>query len=523
MGLPQLKLEDIPCMNLGKFVLDSMRKHDRKSIAMVDANTDRNISYGELIHLTERAASGLQKLGVRKGDVICILSPNHTDYMVAFYATALITATFQPVNPLYTRDDIKRVIKQCNTKFIMTVPEHLSKVEEAVRGTNVKVIVFGKSQGHVTFESLIQNSDGRYTSPACDAKNDVVAYMSSSGTTGFPKAVMLSHYAIVANTLQQKAVGLAKADDCYIMFLPLFHMYGLYTVTLLCHVIGAKIVIMSRFVPDDYLRLIQKYKPNMLQVVPPVMVMFSKYPKVSDYNLSSIQSVVCGAAPLSQEIEDMVKRKLKLPCIIQGYGMTEVGVTHANGKEDFRYKSVGRRLPLVEMKIVDVETGKTLGINEEGEIWVRGPQLCLGYLNLPEENKNFFTADGWARTGDIGKEDEDGYMYVVDRLKELIKYKGLQVAPATLEDILLHHDAIADVGVIGVPDEEAGELPRAYVVKKAGKRITEAEIVKYVNDKVSPHMRLRGGVEFVDEIPRTLSGKILRKTLRLKAKALSKL
>ncbi|XP_053374439.1 uncharacterized protein LOC128546991 [Mercenaria mercenaria] len=347
--------------------------------------------------------------------------------------------------------------------------------------------------------------------------------MSSSGTTGFPKAVMITHFAIIANSLQQLSVGLATPEDCYIMFLPLFHVYGLYLVTLLCHVIGAKIVIMSRFQPDEYLRLIQKHKPNMLQVVPPVMVMFSKYPRVSEYDLSSIKTVICGAAPLSQEIEEVVKTKLKLPCVIQGYGMTEVGVTHANGREDFRYKSVGKILPLVEMKIVDVETGKTCGLNEEGEIWIKGPQISLGYLNLPEENKRFFTDDGWARTGDIGKEDDDGYLFVVDRLKELIKYKGLQVAPATLEDILLTHDAIADVGVIGVPDEDAGELPRAYVVKKAGKKITEAEIIRYVDSKVSPHMKLRGGVEFVSEIPRTLSGKILRKTLRLKAKALSKL
>ncbi|XP_060592777.1 luciferin 4-monooxygenase-like [Ruditapes philippinarum] len=248
------------------------------------------------------------------------------------------------------------------------------------------------------------------------------------------------------------------------------------------------------------------------------MVMFAKYPKVADYDLSSIKVAVCGAAPLSKEIEDMVKEKLKIPCVHQGYGMTEIGVSHINGKTEFKHKSVGKRHSLVQMKIVNVDTGKPCGVNEEGEIWIKGPHMCLGYLNNEEETKNFFTEDGWAKTGDIGREDEDGFLFVVDRLKELIKYKGYQVAPATLEDILLRHNSVADVGVVGLPDEEAGELPRAYVVKKAGKEVTEEELVDFVNGQVAPHMKLRGGVEFVTEIPRTLSGKILRKTLRERAK-----
>lgn len=444
--------------------------------------------------------------------------------MVAFYATALVSATFQPVNPQYTKDDIKKVVKECNTTFLMTVPELLPKVTEALKGNHkIKVIVFGEVTGHVTFQSLIDSSDGRYITPPVDAKKDVVALMSSSGTTGFPKPVMLTHYAIIANTLQQRSVGLNTADDSFIVFLPLFHAYGLYLVSLYGHFLGAKVVILSKFQPDEYMQLIQEYKPKTLQVVPPVMVMFSKYPRVSEYDLSSVTLVICGAAPLSQEIEDVVKTKLKLQCIFQGYGMTEIGVTHLNGKNDYRHKSVGKLLPLVSMKIVDVDTGRTLGVNEEGEIWVKGPQVCLGYLNLPEQTRNLLTEDGWVKTGDIGMEDEDGYLYVVDRLKELIKYKGLQVAPATLEDILLTHDAIADAGVVGVPDVEAGELPRAYVVKKAGRQLTENDVIRYVNSKVSPHMKLRGGVEFLSEIPRTLSGKILRKTLREKAKTLSKL
>lgn len=277
-------------------------------------------------------------------------------------------------------------------------------------------------------------------------------------------------------------------------------------------------VFMSRFNAEEYLQLIQKYRPPSLEVVPPIMVMFAKHPKVSEYDLSSVKRILCGAAPLSAEIEEAVKTKLNLTNVQQGYGMTEVGVTHFNQDDDCRYKSVGKLMDLVEMKIVDVETGKALGSNEEGELWIRGPQVSSGYYGLPDQTKELFQEDGWVRTGDIGKVDEDGFLFIVDRLKELIKYKGYQVAPATLEDILLRHDCVADVGVIGVPDEEAGELPKAYVVRKAGKGITERELEEFVAGQVAPHMKLRGGVEFLNEIPRSLSGKILRRTLRERAK-----
>ncbi|XP_045188977.2 uncharacterized protein LOC123546613 [Mercenaria mercenaria] len=520
------KLEDIPIINLGQFLLRYMKQHDGNKVAMVDSTTEESFTYAEIIDRTEKAAAGLQKFGVKKDDVIAIVSPNCPDYLISFYASALISATFQPVNPLFTSDDLKKVFEQCNTKFVITIPELLPKVSAASENLSstdaLKVIVFGEAEaagGHVTFQSLIDSSDGQYTTPSADPKKDVVAFMLSSGTTGFPKAVMISHYTIVANTLIMHTEPTIPKDDHLVMFLPLFHIYGLYLCGMYSHFVGAALVIMKKFSPDDYLRLIEKYKPSTIHTVPPIMVMFAKYPKVSEYDLSSVKVAICGAAPLSKEIEDVVKTKLKLPCINQGYGMTEIGVTHLNGKGTFKYKSVGKLLPLVEMKIVDVDTGKTCDAYEEGEIWIRGPQVCLGYLNAPEETKTFFTEDGWAKTGDIGCEDEDGYLFIVDRLKELIKYKGFQVAPASLEDVLLRHDAVADTGVVGLPDEDAGELPRAYVVRKAGKEVTEEELVEYVNGLVAPHMKLRGGVEFVTEIPRTPSGKILRKTLREKAKA----
>ncbi|XP_052808168.1 uncharacterized protein LOC128237001 [Mya arenaria] len=519
---PPLRLEDIPVTYMTAYLLDKIRHYGDK-VAMVDATTEKTTTYSELVTRIERAASGLQAIGVMKDDDIGVLSPNHPDYLVTFYACALVGATLQPISPMYTKDDLAKVLRDCNTKFLFTVSALLPKVQEATQGLeHIKVLLYGEAGGdYETFESLLDPGHAPYRTPELDPRTSVAALMSSSGTTGFPKAVCISHYAIVANTIQQMCAGLNSDKDTFVTFFPFFHALGLYMVCFVGHCLGARIVIMPRFDFETFLRLIEKYRPRNLQLVPPIMVLLAKSPKVSEYDLSSVSQIACGAAPLSKEIEDLVKEKLKLPCIFQGYGMTEVGVTHLNGRGELRYKSVGKLLPLTEMKIVDVETGKRVGPGQEGEIWIRGPQVCGGYLGLPEQTRELFTNDGWVKTGDIGYEDEDGYLFVVDRLKELIKYKAFQVAPATLEDILLRHDAIADVGVVGMPDVEAGELPRAYVVRKQGREASEEEIRKFVDDQVAPHMKLRGGVEFIQEIPRTASGKILRKSLRELARALA--
>ncbi|WAQ94548.1 LUCI-like protein [Mya arenaria] len=461
---PPLRLEDIPVTYMTAYLLDKIRHYGDK-VAMVDATTEKTTTYSELVTRIERAASGLQAIGVMKDDDIGVLSPNHPDYLVTFYACALTTW------PKFSETATPSSCLPC----LLFCPKYRKRHREA-------------GGDYETFESLLDPGHAPYRTPELDPRT---------------------------------CAGLNSDKDTFVTFFPFFHALGLYMVCFVGHCLGARIVIMPRFDFETFLRLIEKYRPRNLQLVPPIMVLLAKSPKVSEYDLSSVSQIACGAAPLSKEIEDLVKEKLKLPCIFQGYGMTEVGVTHLNGRGELRYKSVGKLLPLTEMKIVDVETGKRVGPGQEGEIWIRGPQVCGGYLGLPEQTRELFTNDGWVKTGDIGYEDEDGYLFVVDRLKELIKYKAFQVAPATLEDILLRHDAIADVGVVGMPDVEAGELPRAYVVRKQGREASEEEIRKFVDDQVAPHMKLRGGVEFIQEIPRTASGKILRKSLRELARALA--
>lgn len=513
-----LRLEDIPAMNFGKYLLDRMKRF-RDQDAVVDGTTRKSYSYHDVISRSERLAAGLQRFGVQPGDVICMFTPNHIDYLTVFYSSTLINAVLQAINPLFTTDDLKKVLTDCNTKFIVTIPALVPKVTEATRGLKTtKVIVFGTSDGCTSFDSLLAAEGTPYRTPEADWKSKTAVLLYSSGTTGFPKAVKQTHYSLTANAIQMNRSGINFSGQCLISFLPLFHIYGLVVMGSTVHCMGCKLVIMARFDLEEYLSLIQTFKPPTLQLVPPVMVLLAKHPRVSEYDLSSVKRILCGAAPLSAEIEDAVLKRLKLEDIQQGYGMTEVGVTHINTVEESRRNAVGKLLELTEMKIVDVETGKLLGVNEAGEVLIRGPQVSTGYRNLPAQTREMFIEDGWVRTGDIGKQDKDGYLFIVDRLKELIKYKGFQVAPATLEDILLRHDAVADAGVIGVPDEEAGELPRAFVVRKPGKEVTEQTLQDFVAGLVAPYMKLRGGVEFTDEIPRSLSGKILRRVLRETAK-----
>lgn len=510
----KLELEDIPVMNFGKFMIDKMREFADDE-AMVDGTTSKSYTFSDIISRSERLAATLQELGVRQGDVICIFSPNHLDFPVVYFATALTPAVLQAVNPLYTTDDLHKVLSEYDTKYVFTIPALAPKVLEAKKGLDhIQVIVFGEAEGCKSLDSLLAPEGTPYEITDADWKSTTAVLFSSSGTTGFPKAIKMSHFALVANVLQMTDAGVNVEHECLILFLPMFHIYGLSSVISQGFSRGRKLIIMAKFNPEEYLRLVQTYRPICLHVVPPVMVMLAKHPKVSEYDLSSVKKIICGAAPLSSEIEAAVKNRLNLELIHQGYGMTETGITHVNKDDDFRYKSVGKPFTLVEQKIVDIITGSTLGPNQEGEVWIRGPQTSQGFLNLPAESKEMFVEDGWVRTGDVGKIDEDGFLYLVDRIKELIKYKGYQVAPASLEDILLRHEAVADAGVIGVPDEEGGELPRAYVVKKAGKEISETELQEFVAGLVAPYMKLRGGVEFVSEIPRSAAGKILRKTLR---------
>jgi acyl-CoA synthetase (AMP-forming)/AMP-acid ligase II len=372
-----------------------------------------------------------------------------------------------------------------------------------------EIFVFGEAEGATPFADLLDN-DGRPAAAEIDPHEDVVALPYSSGTTGLPKGVMLTHRNLVANICQcQGQVAIAE-DDVIIAVLPFYHIYGMEIILNACLYHGSTVVTLPRFEFEPFLRTMQDYRVTHAFLVPPIILALAKHPLVDQYDLSSLRIITSGAAPLSAQLSESCGQRLG--CMVrQGYGMTETSpVTHGQPLGRERVGSIGMCSYSTESKIVDVLTGAELGPGEQGEICVRGPQVMKGYLKRPDATAAMIEPDGWLHTGDIGYVDNDGYFYVVDRLKELIKYKGLQVAPAELEALLITHPAIADAAVIPSPDEEAGEVPKAFVVLKAP--ITAEEIMAYVAERVAPYKKIRR-LAIIDQIPKSPSGKILRRVL----------
>ncbi|MFQ5934340.1 MAG: AMP-binding protein, partial [Dehalococcoidia bacterium] len=369
----------------------------------------------------------------------------------------------------------------------------------------------------LSFHKLIADYEGPPPQVDIDPKEDLVVLPYSSGTTGLPKGVMLTHFNLTSNLQQflsrENEAAKPRQDDVVLVHLPLFHIYGLNVLMNGCIGCGATQVLMGRFDMEEFLRLISDNRVTVVFTVPPVVLGLTQYPNLKSYDLSSVRLCLSGAAPLSAELQQRVEEITGIPTI-QGYGLTETSpVTNADFLEPGlrRSGSIGPPMPDTEEKVVDVETGqRELPRGEVGELIIRGPQVMKGYWQNPEATTDTLRS-GWLLTGDMARMDEDGYVYIVDRKKELIKYKGFQVAPAELEALLLEHPAIADAAVVGKPDLEAGEVPKAYVVAKAPAPTTE-EIMAFVDQRVAGFKKIRE-VEFVDQIPKNPSGKILRRVL----------
>jgi acyl-CoA synthetase (AMP-forming)/AMP-acid ligase II len=506
---PEIAIPEVP---LTPFVLERAERWGEKA-ALIDGPTGRSVGYRALAESVRRVAAGLWKRGFRKGDVLALYSPNLPEYAVAFHAVSLIGGITATVNPLATVEELTRQLRDAEAKYLLTVPPLLERALEAARAAGVReVFAIGAATGATPWTELFDDAD-RVPEVAISPREDVVALPSSSGTTGLPKGVMLTHYNLVANICQvDAAFPQVRAEDVVIGILPFFHSYGLLVVMNVMLYKGTTVVTMPRFELEPFLQTLQAYGVTRAYLVPPIILALAKHPLVDRYDLSTLRVIMSGAAPLSEAVARACAERLGC-LVLQGYGLTETSpVTHANPEDPARIKlaSVGPPLPNTECQIVDPETGAPRGVNELGELWIRGPQVMKGYWKRPEETARTITPDGWLRTGDVGYVDEDGYFYIVDRIKELIKYKGLQIAPAELEAVLLSHPAVADAAVIPSPDEEAGEVPKAFIVRKAD--VSAEALMAYVAERVAPYKKIRR-VEFVDQIPRSASGKILRRVL----------
>ena len=481
--------------------------------ALVDGPSGRTITYAALADGIERVGANLAQRGLRPDEVVALFLPNVPEFALAFFGTLRARGVVTTLSPLATEHDITVQLRDAAAARLVTINAFLERALPAARAAGIQeVFVLDHAGEGLPFAALLAPS---VPLPPLDIDPAltlaVLPY--SSGTTGLPKGVMLTHQNLTTNVLQTLATQHIDHRDSIVAVLPFFHIYGMVVVLTLGLHIGATVVTMPRFELEPFLALTERHRITRAFLAPPAILLLAKHPAVERHDLSALRVVLSGAAPLDAAIE--MECRDRIGCeVIQGYGMTETSpVTHAtpDAPGAARPGSVGVLVPNTEARVVDLVSGAPLGPGADGEVQVRGPQVMRGYLNNPDATAATLDADGWLHTGDIGRVDEEGYFSIVDRLKELIKYKGYQVPPAELEAVLLSHPCVADAAVIGVPHDDAGEVPKAFVVLKD--EVAPDALLHYVAERVASYKRIRS-VEVIDAIPRSPAGKILRRVLK---------
>jgi acyl-CoA synthetase (AMP-forming)/AMP-acid ligase II len=479
---------EIPDVTLTEHVLGGATGRGDEP-AFIDGASGEVTTYAQLAARVDEVAAHLQSRGIGKGDVVGLVGPNSAQWGIAYHGILRAGAVVTPMNPLLTPEEIGKQVDNSGAKLVIDDPPGFL-AEAPTDGTPEEVEV---------------------------DPEDLAVLPYSSGTTGLMKGVMLTHRNLVANIEQAWNSMPVGSDDVLLGLMPYFHIYGQTVVLNLGLSKGSTIVNMPRFDLNGMLELVERYRMTWLHIAPPIVLALATAPQVDGRDTSSVRMVISGAAPLDEDLALRAEARIGAP-VRQGYGMTELSpVSHKSRLarvEETPPGSIGALIPNTEARLVDPETGEDVAEGEAGEIWVRGPQVMKGYLNNPEADAEIFAGDGWLRTGDIGRVDENGFFYIVDRLKELIKYKGYQVAPAELEAVLVSHPKVRDAGVIGVRNEAGEEVPKACVVCEDG--VESEELIDFVAERVAPYKRVRE-VEFVDEVPKSASGKILRRVLRERA------
>ncbi|XP_030526809.1 4-coumarate--CoA ligase-like 5 [Rhodamnia argentea] len=522
-----------PFLDVTTFI--SSHSH-RGSTALIDASSGLHVPFPELWRSVDSLAARLSAMGIRKGDVVLLLSPNSISFPVVCLAVMSLGAVITTTNPLNTASEIAKQIADSKPVLAFTTPDLAPKLAAAASSLCLVLIEDAAPQSSrpdggsgpapkakiiTTLREMIASgpeASGRRVREQVH-QNDTATLLYSSGTTGASKGVVSSHRNLIA--MVQTVLNRFNLDEegqqRFLCTVPMFHIYGLAAFATGLLASGSTIVVLSKFDMHEMLASIAKHRATYLPLVPPILVaMVNNADQIrARYDLSSLGSVLSGGAPLSREVIEGFVERYPAVRILQGYGLTEsagIGASTDSLEESRRYGTAGLLSPSMEARIVDPEHGEALGVNRTGELWLRGPTIMKGYFSNAEATTSTLDSEGWLRTGDICYFDEDGFIFVVDRLKELIKYKGYQVPPAELEALLLTHPDVADAAVIPFPDKEVGQFPMAYVVRKAGRELSETAVMDFVARQVAPYKRIRR-VAFIASIPKNPSGKILRKDL----------
>ena len=522
-------------MHIQEFIWKNIDKHANKT-ALVCAVTGRKYTFSETRDAANYVGRSLLNMGLKKRDVVALVAPNYPETIISFLGTVDADLIVTTVNPFYTADEIKRQLKDSGAKAVITVAEIARTTLEAATGalppgSPFIVIEDGTGpipEGTIPFKDLIERGKSLPVLKQSDMSiHDMAVLPYSSGTTGLPKGVMLTHRNIVSNMEMVERTAKGKMwveatesfQEILPMILPFFHIFGMNVIVLPRLAEGTQIITVPKFTPELFTTVLAKHKSTGLFVVPPVLLFLNASPFIKREYLENMHHIISGAAPLSNPDVERFYGKFQIDTsklkFCQGYGMTETSPAICLETTGRKPGSIGKNVAGCDVRLVDPITNEDISSpGQTGELWVRGPHVMKGYLNNEAATREMIVENGWLRTGDIAYYDEDFDFFVTDRLKELIKVKGFQVAPAELEALLRMHPDVQEAAVVGIPDERCGEVPKAYILPKKDAKPNVEDIQNFVKGKVSDYKELRGGVMIVNNIPISPSGKILRTQLK---------
>ena len=475
---------------------------------------ERRLTYKELNELTGKLAAGIHNLGIKTGDRVMLFLPNSLEFIIGYYGTLKAGGTVTTANPLYRQAELKHQLNDTEAKAIMTNGDLYPLVKEVQAETQLKAVILTDAEENgLSLGQILEKYSPTPPKFAVKPKDDVAVIVYTGGTTGLPKGVLLTHYNLVANAMQNAIWFGWNPGDTIIGLLPFYHSWGACTCVNSAIYSGARVIILPRFDAEELLKTVERERATVIYGAASMFAALVSSPVIGKYDLSSLRYVKAGAMPIPPEIKERWEQLTGVKMDL-GYGLSEASPeTHNSPLQRVKPGTIGIPVMDTDARIVDEETGEVeLPPGQMGELVVRGPQVMKGYLNRPEDDREALR-HGWLYTGDLALMDEEGYFRIVDRKKETIKYKGYTIAPAEVEAILCEHPAVKECAVVGKPDPLAGEVPKAYVVLNEGFTVDKEELIKFCAERIAPYKRIRE-VEFIKEIPKTPVGKVLRRVLR---------